>query len=50
MYDTVQPEQSRNMDLLLIQAWLATTDPDRCPRRGRCAVQRIILNPITCLF
>ena len=30
IYDTVQPEQARNMDLLLIQAWLAAGDPDRC--------------------
>ncbi len=29
VYDTVQPEQARNMDLLLIQAWLAAGDPDR---------------------
>ena len=33
IYETVQPEQSRDMDLLLLQAWLAAGDPDRCLRR-----------------
>ncbi len=33
VYDTVQPEQARDKDLLLLQAWLAGGDPDECAHR-----------------
>ena len=33
VYDTVQPEQARDKDLLLLQAWLAGGDADECARR-----------------
>ena len=38
-YGAVQPEEARDLDLLLLQIWLASSPADRCsaeaPLRGR---------------